>query len=357
MLKLYTYHIPFTSPFRVAGNEFSHREGIILVYQDQNLGIEAYGEIAPLPGFSDESLEEVKEVLLLNREHLQKAIKAEEAKDTLLLLDRIHQFPSLSFGLDTLLYDLAAKRSGKSLVQYLFPGFHSSVNSNGTLPLKKESATLSEADRLVREGFQTLKVKVGIDFSKEQRILKSLRLKYPDIKIRIDANQAWSTEEAINNLKTLEDLDIEYCEQPVPKHELSSLKEVTNSVNIPTAADESVRNKRSAEELSNIKAINVLILKPMLMGTFNDIFVTKDVADTHNIEVVFTTLLESAIGRAATAAISAGLGNKDHAQGLTTGTFLQKDVAPDNWINRAVIKFPDKNGLGISLNLEGLTEL
>ncbi|MEX0722957.1 MAG: o-succinylbenzoate synthase [Gracilimonas sp.] len=357
MLKIYSYRVPFTSPFRVAGNEFSHREGIILVYQDKISGTEAYGEIAPLPGFSEESLEQVKEVLLLNRNHLQKAIESGEANDTLSVLDQIHQCPSLSFGLDTLLYDLAAKRSGKPLVQYIFPGFHSSITNNGTLPIKKKSATLYEADQLYEKGFRTLKIKVGQDFKKEQIILKALRLKYPNLKIRIDANQAWSVDEAINNLSALEDLNIEYCEQPVSKDRIQDLKKVTASSKIPIAADESARNKIEISRLLEDRATNLVILKPMLMGTFNEIFVTNELAGTHNIETVFTTSLETAIGRAATAAISAGLIYADHAQGLATGTFLEQDIASDDWIDQPEIKFPDKIGLGISLHYEGLKEL
>ncbi|MFD2532434.1 o-succinylbenzoate synthase [Gracilimonas halophila] len=357
MLKLYTYHIPFRSAFGSAGNVITHREGIILVYRDKDSGIEAYGEVAPLPGFSEESFEEVKEVLLLNKAHLEEAIIDGSGQETLRLLDQIHRFPSLSFGIDTLLYDLAAKRSNKPLVQYLFPGFHSSIQSNGTLPLSNTSATLSKADTLTSEGFTTLKVKVGSDFNNELSVLSSLREKYPDIKIRIDANQAWTVDEAITHLTCIEELDIEYCEQPVHKENIAGLKKVTEASPIKIAADESARNKTIISELTETHAADLLIFKPMLMGTFNDIFVTKELADTHSIETVFTTSLETAIGRAAIAAISAGLGRYERAQGLATGSFLKHDVASEKWLNLPVIKFPYKIGLGISLHYEGLKEL
>lgn len=357
MLKLYTYHIPFRSAFGSAGNVITHRQGIILVYQDQDSGIEAYGEVAPLPGFSEESFEEVKEVLLLNKDHLEEAIEDGNGEQTLRLLDQIHQFPSLSFGIDTLLYDLAAKRSKKSLVQYLFPGYHSSVKANGTLPLSDKSTILSKADALIAEGFTTLKIKVGQDFNNELSILTSLREKYPDIKIRLDANQAWTVDEAIQNLDALEELDIEYCEQPVDKENIAGLKKVTEASPIKIAADESARNKNGISELSEQHAADLVIFKPMLMGTFNDIFVTKELADTHSIETVFTTSLETAVGRAAIAAISAGLGRHERAQGLATGSFLKHDVASEDWLNLPVITFPNKIGLGISLHYEGLKEL
>lgn len=357
MLKLFTYHIPFRTAFEVAGNVINHRKGIILVYKDPASGIEAYGEVAPLPGFSEESFGEVKEVLLLNKAHLEEAINDGSGQETLRLLNQIHRFPSLSFGIDTLLYDLAAKRSNKSLVQYLFPGFQSSIQANGTLPLSNTSGTLSKADILTSEGFTTLKVKVGSNFNNELSVLSSLREKYPDIKIRIDANESWTVDEAITNLTNMEKLDIEYCEQPVGKEHITGLKKVTEASPIKIAADESARNKTIISELTETHAADLLIFKPMLMGTFNDIFVTKELADTHSIETVFTTSLETAVGRAAIAAISAGLGRYERAQGLATGSLLEHDVASEKWLNLPLIKFPDKIGLGISLHYKGLKEL
>lgn len=357
MLTFYAYRIPFSSPFSSAGNTMTHREGIILVYNDPASDIKAYGEIAPLPGFSDERLEEVKEVLFLNKDHLEKALSKGEGQDFLRLLDQIHQFPSLSFGIDTLLHDLTAKRSNIPLVEYLFPEYQSPLKANGTLGIDHRTATLNNADILVDKGFNTLKVKVGKEFKKEFVILRSLRLKYPDLKIRIDANQAWTVDEAIANLSALNTLDIEYCEQPVDKKNISGLKKITKASSINIAADESARNKKMVSELSELQAVNLVISKPMLMGTFNDIFVTKELADTHDIETIFTTSLETAVGRAAIAALSAGLGKAGRDQGLATGSFLTHDIASENWLNQPVISFPDKIGLGISLHYEGLKEL
>lgn len=355
MLQFFKYQLPFKNPFKTAGTEFTHREGIILVYKEGD--VVAYGEVAPLPGFSEESLAEVEEVLKMNREHLQKTIQTGEGEDTLRLLDQIHQFPSLSFGIDTLLHDLAAKREGKSLVEYLFSDYNPLVACNATIPILGETETLSSAQNFINQGFQTLKIKLGNDFEHESRILQSLRTQFPDIKIRIDANQSWSKETAIQNLGKLESLEIEYCEQPVSKDQHSALKEIKESVSISIAADESVRNKKSALELSKNNAASLLILKPMLMGTFDNIFVTNRVADTHNIETVFTTSLESAVGRAAIVALAAGLGNKNRAQGLATGSMFREDISSENWLNKPKITFPEFNGLGISLYLEGLKEL
>lgn len=354
MLHFFSYCIPFKKPFQVAGNVITKREGILLVYKENDL--EAYGEVAPLPGFSQETLEQVRQVLLLNRALIQESIEQGSGHQTLQVLEQIHSFPSLSFGLDTLLHDVAAKRENKSLVEYLFPDSNRLVHCNATLPIGDEAAALKTAKELISAGFKTLKIKVGKDFPREKKIVQALRHHFPAVKIRIDANQAWSKIEAIQNLKALHPLDIEYCEQPVQQEFLEDLKAVKEAVQIPIAADESVRNKTQAVELSERKAADLLILKPMLLGSFQTIFVTKAVADTHHIKTIFTTSFETAIGRAAIAALAAGLGEKGQAHGLATDRFLEKDLAVESWLDKPKISFTGLKGLGISLYWEGLTE-
>lgn len=355
MLNAHKYQLPFKKPFRSAGKEFEFREGIILVFSDGN--VQAYGEVAPLPGFSEESLEQVTEVLKMNADHLDESISSGDGFQTLKVLDQIHNFPSLSFGLDTLFHDLEAKRKGVSLGNHLFPDFPDSVKANATLPLDETAKTIVNAKSLTEEGFNTLKIKVGENFNAELKLLQDLRNQFPHVKIRIDANQAWTKEEAIQNLKALESLSIEYCEQPVSKENISELADVTKESSILIAADESVRNKKQAQKLSEKKAANLFVLKPMLFGSFDNIFVTKRTSDTHNIESIFTTALESVVGRAAIATLAAGLGKKFRAQGLATGTLLTKDVSNSDWLNKPEIRFPDKPGLGIELDLEGLKKV
>jgi len=357
MLKYYKYHLPFNSPLQVSGHKFFHRDGVILTYEDPDSGLTAYGEVAPLQGFSTEDLAEVIEVLKSNRGYITSSIKDDNGEEALTVLDRIHRFPSLSFGLDTLLHDLSAKKEGKSLAGYLFDDFEPNIHCNATLGIQEVKTALLKAEDYIEAGYTTLKIKVGYQITREHRIVKQLRESYPDLKIRLDANQAWLPDEAIKHLRSLEKFDIEYCEQPVLKDDIYGLKRVTDAVNIPIAADESLRNKRSAKELSFVKAMDMAIIKPTLMGSYNDIFVTKEVMDTHVIGTVMTTALETAVGRAAITALSSGLGNPDHAQGLATGSFLKKDMSSDSWLNSAIVEIPETPGLGINVDLEGLEEL
>jgi hypothetical protein len=93
------------------------------------------------------------------------------------------------------------------------------------------------------------------------------------------------------------------------------------------------------------------------MGTFKNISVTKELADTHNIKVVFTTSLETAVGRSAVTALATGLGSKNLAQGLSTGSFFRSDIGHNHWLEGSIIKYPEGQGTGISVHLDTLNEL
>lgn len=355
MLNLLKYRIPFKRPFRISGNEFSTREGIIMVFSDGE--VEAYGEVAPLPGFSTESLQQVETVLKMNREHLDNSISQGHAGEVLNVLNQVHQFPSLSFGLDTLLHDYEAKKAGKSLVQFLFGENYHAVNCNATLPILSTEETLEKAGELIQLGYKTLKLKVGADFTKEFHTLKSLRQQFPELILRIDANQAWTEVEAEDHLTELEPLQIEYCEQPVPAKDISALARLKHKSSIPIAADESIRNKNNITEVCEQQTADILILKPNMIGTFKDIFVTNELVNTHYIEAVFTTSLETSISLAAIAALAAGLSRQKRAQGLATVGLLQNNLTDSNWLSNSRIECTDAPGLGISLHLEGLKEI
>jgi L-alanine-DL-glutamate epimerase-like enolase superfamily enzyme len=184
-----------------------------------------------------------------------------------------------------------------------------------------------------------------------------IREKFPDLKIRIDANQSWTYEAAYSNLKKLENLNLEYCEEPLSSAETNRLPELKQLVKINLAADESFRNKTDALALTEQNAVDTFILKPMMFGSFSEINVTKQLANSHYISVVLTTSLESIIGRTVTAILALGWGSQNVAHGLSTGSLLKSDIGSDNYIKNGVFTDPKKPGIGIDLNFNYLERI
>lgn len=355
MLQYFKYKLPFRTPFKTSSKEYSHREGILLIYKEGN--IEAYGDIAPLPGFSSESLDDIRKVLTMNHRSLEKSIRGGEGADSLSLLNRIHSFPSLTFGLDMLLHDLAAKSEGKSLSDYLYGEKAPKLRCNFTLPLTDTETAVTTCREKEQEGFDTVKIKTGKDFKEELELISAIRDEFSDLKIRIDANGAWSKKEAIDHLQALENLDIEYCEQPVDSSKPDVMAAVREASPVPVAADESVNSKNDAIRLIGEQAADIMILKPMMFGLIREMSVTKQLAASHDIDIVFTTLLESAAGRDVTASLARGLGSSKYAHGLATGSLLEKDIVKNDKVENGSYVFTDEPGIGTQIDKDLLSEV
>jgi o-succinylbenzoate synthase len=323
--KYFKYRLPFVTPLQTSNNTFEFREGYILKYADQNFT--CYGEAAPLPGFSKESLEDVEKSLDEIRNDIARILHYEKPVESLREIYEQYQLPaSLQFGLDTLAHQIEADRVELNLHQYLFDNAKTEVPVNALVSLNSENVTGDVAD-FVDEGFRTIKCKLGIDFEKEFKKLAEIRSLFPNLKIRLDANQAWSLEEALENCRQLEALQIEFCEEPLKNVTPENYEALDHNTEVPLAMDESIA---SVEYWPNLLPFtSFIIIKPMVIGNFTTISETKRLANTHYNKTVFTTSLESGIGRIVTATLASGLGNGEIAHGLTTGKLLAKDLLSD----------------------------
>src|SRR5262249_40613081 len=119
-----------------------------------------------------------------------------------------------------------------------------------SVPFGEPKAMADYARERVREGHRTIKVKVGNDPATDVEAVQRVREAIgPEIRLRVDANMAWSTaKEAIRLIRAMEPWNLELIEQPLPPHELEAMAEVRRAIGVPLMADESVRTPRDAME-------------------------------------------------------------------------------------------------------------
>lgn len=324
--RCYKYRLPFAEMVQNSKTTFGSRQGIILEYIKD--GFTYWGEAAPLPGYSRESLEEVEALLHDHKEAIETALGNDDpVKAVKPFYDEADPLPpSLQFGLDSLAYQIEADKEKVSLQQLLFHKNREQIPVNTLISLHSDKL-LNTLERHVGEGFKTVKFKIGIDFAQELKKLNGIRSQYPDLNIRLDLNQGWTLKEALQNSPKLSPLDIEYCEEPLAKVTPENYEILSKHTDLPLALDESVVRCDFWPNL--LPYTSFVILKPMLLGNFNKIFETKRLADTLNNRTVFTTSLESGIGRHIIAILTSGLGTEKTGQGLATGKLLARDVYRD----------------------------
>jgi len=203
--------------------------------------------------------------------------------------------------------------------------YRNSVKVNGTIPALNDPA---EIERIVDlfPGVETFKVKVGDNLSQDTARLAKVRSLRPSAKLRIDVNGSWDVATALTNLRSIyENIgEIEYVEQPCATiEELRELKEKLK-VNIRIAGDEVLRKASDPFAVDLRGAIDILALKVQPLGGIER---AHKLAQHHNLPIVVSSALESAVGISHGLALAASFEELNFDCGLGTGSLLSADVA------------------------------
>jgi len=333
-----SYSRPLDPPWPSAEGPVRQRAGSILILEEEG-GRVGLGETAPFPGFGLETHASSVAALRLAAKRLV-GLQADAylaAAGDLPRLAPVAASPCARHAIDLALHDLAAQRAGVSIAAFLGgERALAKVAVNATIPRLPPEKTADAARRLAAAEFGTLKLKVGgVPIPEDVARIRSVREALPHVRLRVDANQAWSEEDAVAALQAMRDLGLEYCEQPVAADAIDAMARVRAACGVPIAADESVRDGATAERILAAQAADVLILKPMALGGLHTARAIAARAEKAGIPVVVTSLLEGTIGRTGALHLAASLGPQRYAHGVA----LEGADAP--WI-----AVPDGPGLG-----------
>jgi O-succinylbenzoate synthase len=147
----------------------------------------------------------------------------------------------------------------------------------------------------------------------------------PAGKVRVDANAAWSVDEAVVALTALGAFELEYAEQPVAT--LEEMAELRRRVDVRLAADESVRTAEDPMRVAGLDAADVVVLKVQPLGGVRRCLA---VAEACGLPVVVSSAVETSVGIAAGVALAAALPELPFACGLGTVSLLDGDVTRDS---------------------------
>jgi o-succinylbenzoate synthase len=181
---------------------------------------------------------------------------------------------------------------------------------------------------VVASGCRTAKVKVADpgstladDLARVEAVRDALG---PSGRLRVDANAAWSVDQAVAVIGQLDRAagGLEYVEQPCASVE--DLAAVRRRVSVPIAADESIRRADDPYRVRDLEAADIAVLKVQPLG---GVRACLRIAQDIGMPVVVSSALETSLGLAAGIALAAALPRLDHACGLATRSLLTGDVA------------------------------
>lgn len=304
----------------------------------ENNGITGTGECSVIPGLSpDFTTVEAYEKELSAIVHQINAGELTSENAPFLLQ---HQ-PSLLFGVECAFLDL--NNGGKKIYfDNAFSRKESAISINGLIWMGDEAFMQEQITQKLKEGFSTIKMKIGaIDFETELRLLKSIRDQYDSetVVLRVDANGAFSPEEAMTVLNRLAELEIHSIEQPIRAGQWEEMKRLCSSAPLPIALDEELIGIRSREEkiklLSTIQP-QFIILKPSLHGGIHGSREWIGLAEQQKTGWWMTSALESNIGLKAICELTAEYLNP-LPQGLGTGSLYVSNFESDLTVKNGTI--------------------
>ncbi len=314
------YQRRFTRPLHTNHGTWDIREGIIIRLEDQ-IGMVGWGEIAPISWFGSETLQQAWDFCCqLPREINQEMIFS--IPDTL---------PACQFA-----FESAWETRGGGDNSLLTPlkmrhvaSLQTPLSYSGLLPAGEKALEVWE--NLWQEGYRTFKWKIGVGrIADELEVLQTLAQKLPTSgKLRLDANGGLSYEEAAIWLENCDRLSgkIEFLEQPLPVAEFQEMLKLSSCYETAIALDESVATLKQLVNSYHHGWRGVFVVKPGIAGSPSRL---REFCLNHQIDVVFSSVMETAIGRQAALNLATELSAKNRAVGFGVNHWFTEDE--ETWL-------------------------
>lgn len=343
--------VPLKKPFKTALRTVRTAEAVSVKVTAEN-GMTGWGEAPPTAVITGETLDSIEGAVntilapALTGCNLRMAEAIFHDIDKLIVGNT-----SAKAAVETAVYDCLAQLCGLPLYQ-LLGGYRREIETDFTVSVNDPEEMGKDAARYVQEGFRTLKIKVGKnDMATDLERIREIRKQAgPAVRIRVDANQGWTAKQAVKAIRKMEDegLSIELVEQPVHRLDLEGLKQVTDAVDTPIMADESVFTPRDAFHVLKTRSADLINIKLMKAGGIRQALKINAMAEACGVECMAGSMIETRLG--ITAAVHFAASQKNVTKFDFDAPLMLKEDIVEGGIryHAGTITIPDAPGLGIT---------
>ncbi len=350
--QVYHYTLPLEPPLVLRGKTCKHRTGLLLRLTDAD-GYAAWGEAAPLPGFSRETEKDVireleKETFTAGEKLLQTRMNTSDLPETWETLS-----PSTRHALACAVWKLMIRE------QQFYHRFSDADLPGKTIPVAalvwpgaSRDEDWERLKRLKTAGVTAVKMKVGRYAWQEEasRVLQLRQIMGDQVALRLDANRAWDYPTARAFLDTIAPCQPAYVEEPLRNP--ARLGELARETGLVMALDETLL-KIHPRDLADWKGVGVLVLKPSLLGGPLAVMQFAQEARRLNMRLVLSAVFESGVGTADLITMASCLAPAP--VGADTYHWLADDVLEDRLpLEPGMISVPAIRALGEQVRLDGL---
>lgn len=303
---LFRYQLQFETPFNFNGQQLAVREGLIVRLQEE--GAEGFGEVAPLPGFSKESLPQAQLQLVELIKAWREGVPEPAARGDVEV--NSGQSPAVAFGWSVALQEL--QQSPLKLKQPLVSALLLSA------PLDDLSAQIEAMGTEFPEPL-IVKVKVGrCSLAEDIQRLELIMQRLPGARLRLDGNRSWHVADVLELNHALPNLPVQFLEEPL--QDASKLPEMVRLTGWGYALDESLHEP--CFQLEVTPGLEALVLKPSLYGSLERCGELVQTAQRLKIPLIVSSSFESSLGITQLMAL-AECWSPDSVAGLDTLKYFQ----------------------------------
>lgn len=360
-IQLFRCPVKLKEPFIISLGKLEYADNIIVVIKTTN-GITGFGECSPFQTIHGENGDTCIVIgkLIANALIGKNALNIETI--SLLMDSIIYGNTSIKSAFDIALYDIASQKAELPLYRFLGGKNNKDLFTDYTVSIGSAEKMADDAEKIVRAGFPVIKVKLGGTEEEDFLRMKYIRTKVGNqVPVRIDANQGWSVETAIQILNRFNEYNIQHCEEPVSRKYFLSLPKIKKECKIPIMADESCFDHIDARQLIDIGACDMINVK---LGKSSGLYKAKKIiqlAEDAGIKLQAGGFLESRLGFTAAAHMALSSDQFLYID-FDTPLMFSHDLVEGGitYHENGRIKIPEVNGLGAKISddvLKGLERI
>jgi O-succinylbenzoate synthase len=352
-VSLYTLKMPLVAHFETSFGRIYDRECVLVRIESE--GLVGWGECVADgdPGYSYETTGTVMHIL---KDFLLPLIIGKDIQDAADYQRRIapirgHHFAKA--GVEMALWDLLGKKSNKSLKE-MFGGIRDRVEVGVSVGLQDTTAELvKRVDEFIANGYKRIKIKIkpGRDISEATAVRKA----YPNIKLQVDANSAYTLDDA-NILLPLDDMNLLLIEQPLFEDDIWDHRLLQKQIKTAVCLDESVISPRHARYAIEMEACRIINIKPGRVGGLSQGIEIEQMCHKIGMPVWCGGSLETGIGRATNLAIATRPGFTLPGDISASDRYYKQDVTFERFAlnSDSTITVPTAPGIGVTVDEEAV---
>lgn len=352
---LHRINMPLRTPFKNSRKIVKEKDIFVIELVDQD-GLRGFGESVAFhtPWYTEETTNTVYTIIKEDLAPIAKLQPFDHPNTFIQKCEGVRRNHMAKAAIEGAIWDLYAKREHVPLYRAI-GGRTAQVSVGAAIGIKRDFPILKQSIQTVlAQGYQRIKLKINRE--NDLTLLEKVRNSFPDIKLMVDANSAYTLQD-IEHLKSFDQFDLMMIEQPLAQDDFVDHAKLQEKIQTPICLDESIHTLSDAKTAIELNSCKIISIKLGRVGGFTNAITIHDLCVAHHIPVWCGGMLEAGVGRAQSLALATLPGFTLPADPGASNRYWHQDIiTPEVEIENGQITLLDKPGIGYEIDHEALAK-